>query len=263
MNELKNFFPTLCPECHQPLKIEFGKSDDVIKLICTNKNCIGTIVKRLQKGIMSLEIKGLGPAVIESLLNAGINNSYDLFDPNIFNKEKLISSGEFKDGRALEKIIDSVKSVKKIPIHKAILSLQIENIGKTFSEKIGMLFSGLEPDLTGLLISIREDLEDKTKGIYKEIEDSIKKFEDFGIEITRYEKPKELSKNEIKTISKIVSVSDLSIIDELSTLDWKIVDSKSTDVDFHVCIDKNNVEQFIKDNNIKVMTLKQIKLIFL
>ena len=48
---MKNFIPTHCPACLEPLSIDFGKKEDVIKLVCGNENCIGTQLKKLQKGI--------------------------------------------------------------------------------------------------------------------------------------------------------------------------------------------------------------------
>jgi len=258
---IKNIFPTICPECHEPLIIEVGKSD-TIKLMCKNPNCVGTQLKRLQKGITSLEINGLGPAVIEKLLKSNIEHSYDLFNPDIFNESNLIASGEFKKGRALTNIIEAVKEVKEIPIEKAILSLQLPDIGKTYSEKIGQIISGMNPDLTGLLLSVREQLENKEVGIFKEINDTLDLFKTFGINIKYYEKKKTVV-TEIKKVSKRVSVSDPSIIDEIKSLGWEICDITNYDVDMHICIDKNNVDTNIIDNSLKIMSLKQIQLLFL
>jgi NAD-dependent DNA ligase len=258
---IKNIFPTICPECNEPLVIEIGKSD-AIKLMCKNTNCVGIQLKRLQKGIIALEINGLGPAIIEKLLKSNIEHSYDLFNPDIFNETSLIDSGEFVKGRALTKIIEAVQNVKEIPIEKAILSLQLPDIGKTYSEKIGQIISGMKPDLTGLLLSVREQLENKEIGIFKEINDTLDLFRSFGINIKYYEK-KKIVETEIKKISKRVSTSDPSIDEEIRSLGWEICDINNYDVDMHICLDKNNVDTNITDNSIKVMTIKQIRLIFL
>jgi NAD-dependent DNA ligase len=270
---MKKFFPTICPECNKPLSIETGKKDDVIKLVCTNKNCVGTILKKLQKGIIALEIRGLGPKVIEKLLNAGINHSYDLFDKEIFNEENLIASGEFKKGRALEKIINSVNSIKEIPIQKAILSLQIDDIGKTFSEKIGMIVSGLDTDLTGLLISVREALENKETGLYKDILDSIEKFEKNGVTIKRIEKPKKVEQKEVKKVTKCVAVdlyadrnTPQPILDAVEKLGWEIVVMCDGRCSFLIVEDKNadtHEIRWAKEHGLKIMSLKQINLLFL
>lgn len=257
---IKNIFPTICPECGTPLVIEIGKSD-AIKLMCKNTNCVGTQLKRLQKGIIALEIKGLGPAVIEKLLKSNIEHSYDLFNPDIFNEKNLIDSGEFKKGRALTKIIESVRDTKEIPVEKAILSLQLPDIGKTYSEKIGQIISGMDPDLTGLLLSVREQLENREVGLFKEINDILELFKTFGVNIKYYEAKKVVT--EVKKVNKKVSTSDPSIDEEIKSLGWEIVPACDSNVDMHICIDKNDVHPYIKENNLKIMTLKQIRMLFL
>ena len=267
---IKNFIPIHCPACNNQLSIDYGKKEDVIKLVCTNKSCIGTQLKRLQKGIVALEIRGLGPATIENLLHAGITKSYDLFDKSIFNETSLVSSGFFQKGRALTKIIDAVQNTKSIKINKLILSLQIENIGKTFSEKIGQKLSNLFVDFSSLMLDVREELDDEESDLNELINMSLSKFEDFGLEIEYYEKPKEIAKEDIKKIEKIVNftgfsdieINDMSNIVE-TDLSW---DFKETDYDMLIVPDKkydDSVVNFAKENNIKIMTWKQIKLLFL
>lgn len=242
------------------LTVDFGKNNDTMKLMCTNKQCVGVLVKKLQKGISALEINGLGPSNVEKLSRSGIIHSYDLFDKTIFNEELLIKSGNFKMGKALDKILNAVASVKEIPIKNAILSCQFDDIGETFSEKIGMIISGLKPDLTGLLTVVRGDLDrGEDSLIKKQISEAISKFESNGVKVKLYEPPKEIV---AKKVEKRVSVSDASIISDIEFLNWEIVDIHDNTVDFHICLDKNTVNKSIKDNNIKIMTLKQICLIF-
>ena len=140
---MKHFFPEICPECSTRLVIEEGKANNVIKLVCPNDECSGSKLKKLEKGIVGLEIKGLGPAVIKKLSLSGIENAYDLFNKELFNEKSLCASGEFKKGRALEKIMIAVNTVKEIPINRAVLSLQLQDIGKTLSLQIGKYLSGV------------------------------------------------------------------------------------------------------------------------
>jgi DNA ligase (NAD+) len=260
-----NFIPTHCPACNSTLSIDTGKKEDVIKLMCTNPNCIGTQLKKLQKGIIALEIKGLGPSTIEKLLTAGITKSYDLFNKSICNEELLIQSGEFKKGRALTKILDTIDNVKEISVNKAILSLQLENIGKTFSEKIGEKLSGLTPDYTSLMLDIRDKLDDPNSELNFEIKESLEKFEEYGVRIKYIEKKEK--KVKIKKINKKVQFSGFDDIEEMKNivetqLLWEVTD------DFQLLIveNKNSTDNLVKkakDNNIKIMTWKQIKLLFL
>jgi len=261
-----NFIPTHCPACDSLLTIDTGKKEDVIKLMCTNPNCIGTQLKKLQKGIIALEIRGLGPSTIEKLLSAGITKSYDLFDKNICNEEILIQSGEFKKGRALTKILDAIDNVKEITVNKAILSLQLENIGKTFSEKIGEKLSGLTPDYTSLMLDVRDNLDDPKSELNFEIKESLAKFEEYGVRIKYIEK-KEKKEVKIKKINKKVQFSGFDDIEEMKNivetqLSWEVTD------DFQMLIveNKKSSDSLIEKanaNNIKIMTWKQIKMLFL
>jgi len=234
-----------------------------MKLMCKNPTCSGSLLKRLQKGIIALEIRGLGPKVIEKLMSAGINSSMDLFDNEIFNEKVLISSGEFKKGRSLEKIITSVKNTKSLPIHKFILSLQIDDVGKTVSEKIGQLISGLDADFTGLPYSVRDNIDE----LLLDINIKIDKVEQSGIKIEKIEPPKKVVAT--KKVNKIVDVSgfdDRSEVREvLEKLNWEETPiNENTQM---LIVPDKKIESMkvdrAKDLGIKIMTLKQIKLLFL
>ena len=257
---MKSLFPKICPSCGEPLTIEVGDKSETLKLMCKNKKCAGSLLKRLQKGIIALEIRGLGPKVIEKLINSGIESSIDLFDPEKFNEEVLVSSGEFKKGRALEKIIDSVKSTKSIPIHKFILSLQIDDVGKTVSEKLGQLISGLTPDFTGLPYIVRDNIE----ALVTEIKIGISIVENAGVEIVRNEPPKKVVAT--KKITKRVATDgmDTEIFTFIAELGWEMA-SIENDCDMLVVQDKKVDTPEIrkaKELGVKIMELKQIKLIF-
>lgn len=270
MTEIINFIPTHCPACSEPLSIDRGKKEDVIKLMCTNKSCIGTQLKRLQKGIIALEIRGLGPSTIEKLLHAGITHSYDLFDNSKLNESVLISSGHFQKGRALTKIIDAIKNTKQIPIQKAILSLQIENIGKTFSEKIGQKLSNVFADFSSLMLDVREELEIEDSELNLLINSSLDKFREFGVELILFEKPKEINKEDIKKINKIVYFTGFSDEEDVEMCDivekdlsWVV---KNKNYELLIRPDKSFEDEEVllaKENGIKIMTWKQIKLLFL
>lgn len=271
-----NFFPKICPACGSKLVIEYGKTSDIIKLMCKNDACEGKSLKRLQKGIIQLEIRGLGPKIIEKLFDAGINSSVDLFNPTKFNEEILIKSGEFKKGRALEKIIDEVSKVKEIPINKAILSLQLQvkkengdgeiSIGKSLSEQIGKLLSGVDYDFTGLSRQVRDEINNHDSWLYKTISNSIKSFEENGIKIIRYsDKPKTVVKTK-RAVKKIdftnessLDISNEEIVEELG---WEKVECPGCD--FLVTDETEHPKiKTAKDNGIKVLTYRKFKLLFL
>jgi len=261
---MKQLFPKICPACNEPLTIEVGEKSDTLKLMCNNKNCAGSLLKKLQKGIIALEIRGLGPKVIEKLLNAGIESSVDLFDPEKFNEEILIASGEFKKGRSLEKIMTSVRNTKSLPIAKAILSLQLQDVGKTFSERIGKNLSGIETSYEGLQYSVREQLSDENSELNTTIKNALETFEKSGVKIEYIEPPKK--KVATKKVTKRVASDgmDTEIFKVVAELGWEIA-AIDNDCDMLVVHDKNantpEIEK-AKELGLKIMTLKQIKLLF-
>lgn len=265
---MKKFFPEYCPECGEKLVIEIGKTGDVIKLKCINVDCTGTFLKKLQKGIISLDIPGIKDATIEKLSNAGVKSVFDIFDSNIINKNHLVKDDMFVDGRALEKILVAIKGVREISIDKIILSLQLKDIGKTISREAGKMLSGIEYNFKGLNREACAKLLDENSEERKKIKDYIETLEKNGIKIIYNEK---IIKNvEIKKINKKVSFDcDLSIIgftkeQLLNQLLWEEIETEKCDL-LIVNDKEQNTEKtkIAKDNAIKIITVKQLKLLFL
>lgn len=275
------FFPEQCPSCGEKLIIRHGKKDDVIKLMCENIQCSGVSLRKLQKGIMLLDIKGLGPSTIEKLQKAGLNSVIDLFDKDIFNEENLCRSPEFTRGRSLEKILDAVSAVKEIPINKAIASLQMtvpkdegegfHSIGNSLSEQIGRMLSGVPYSFESLSTQIREEVdgEDKSQSaILNGINLNLSKFAAAGIVVKPYE-VKVIDPANFKKVEKRVYFADESNLDIsnqeiLEKLNWEEVELEKAD--FVIVTDKNlplSVLTTAKDNSISVKTFKIIKLLYL
>lgn len=265
---IKPFLPKVCPECGAPLIIEQGKQADVLRLLCSNRGeCSGAVLKKLQKGIIALDINGLGPSTIEKLAAAGIESAIDLFDPAKFSEQALVATGEFVKGRALEKILTAVGKVKEIPIHKAILALQIKDIGRTFSEKIGQIVSGMDTDMTGLQLDVREQLSKPNSALNTNIRTALARYEALGIKIIKHE-VKVVDPATIQKVNKTVALT-LAAASEaeavLAKLNWGMVDIKDPACQMLIVLDKNESDPFVeyaKANAIKIMTLKQVTLVF-
>lgn len=266
MEDKYKFFPSDCPICNNPLIIEYGKDKKkkVIKLMCKNRECPGTAIKRLTKGILELKIREVGPSTIECLYNAGMRNSYDVFDRINFSEEVLVKSNQFKEGRALQKILDSIASTTEISIENAIASMQIDDIGTTFSLQIGKMLSGMPYDFSGLNLNIREDMKKDNSDILNLIKNGLLKFESCGVKIKYLEKRKEFVAS--KTINKKICFSveaeegmeDALKLRGITIVDWDgepdivVVQSKGGD-------DETRASEI----GAKVMTIQQLKLIYL
>lgn len=151
------FIPTTCYECGEKLKVTIGKNGKY-KLMCVNTECGGIAVRKFQKGMLAFEIAGIGPANFKSLYNAGVRDIVGLLT---ITPQELIASGEFKDGRALEKIMEAISSIKNIRLNAIIESLQFDNVGSTISKEIEKYYCGLPYDFSGFDYSVREQIENK------------------------------------------------------------------------------------------------------
>lgn len=266
-----DFFPNVCPSCGQTLVIEEGKQENTLRLICKNKKCDGVRIKTLQRGFGVLGLKNIGPAVVEKFYDFGITNIVDVFDKEFFNEESLIDSEIFKKGKSLSNILKSIENFKMISIEKAIEAFQIQiqkednsgfvSIGKALSLEIGKMLSGIPSDFLGLSKQIRENLKKENSYILSMIVENLTLMENNGIIINKIELKKK--KEVVKSISKTVFVSSLVNQEFPSKLDWVFSAELNKKCDLVIVDNKKEDTFFIaKDNNIKVITYKQAKLLF-
>jgi len=155
------FIPTTC-ECGEKLKVTIGKNGKY-KLICDNSDCIGVAVLKFQKGMSCFEIAGIGPSTYKKLYDAGIRDIADLL---CVKPTQLIDSGEFVSGRSLEKLFQSIESVKNIKFSDVILSLQFDGVGRTISKECEKFFFDLDYDPAGIEHKLRERIQNKKSDIY-------------------------------------------------------------------------------------------------
>jgi len=132
----KYVWPTHCPECNSLLVI----TD--IQLICKNDDCIAKSQKKLL-GIKKFGIENLGESTLNKFYAAGLERVEDFFTDK-FTEEYLINSGEFKKGRALEKIFIEFENLKEVQLKDVIYSLQFDNAGKSISREYAKKLAGIE-----------------------------------------------------------------------------------------------------------------------
>jgi len=131
--------------CSNDCKIEIQG----IHLVCNNPNCQEQLISRLGIGIGTFGLENIGGATIVKLYNAGIRKISDLFDRTKFNKESLIKSGQFKQGRSLDIIFESFEKRKPITMIRIINSLAFKNVGWSTSKEIAKIFENEKPNFSG------------------------------------------------------------------------------------------------------------------
>ena len=131
--------PAMCPICGEPTEIK--KNDDVRVLYCTNPNCEGKIINKLDHffGKKGLDAKGLSKATFEKLLDWGwIKNIKDVFKLKDHKKEweKMQGFGE----KSVEKILQAIEDCKSCSFEAVISAAGIPLIGRTVGKDLSKRF---------------------------------------------------------------------------------------------------------------------------
>lgn len=119
-------------------------------LVCTNEHCPDKEISKLINALRIFDIENIGPANVMLLHQSGIKNIIDVFNPHKFNKSQLLKSGLFKEGKALDIILNAPRKVKEFSLPLIINSLNFENVGKRLSKEIAKVFEGITPDWTSM-----------------------------------------------------------------------------------------------------------------
>lgn len=142
--------PHTCPSCGSPVFREDGEA--VIR--CTNADCPAQLLRHLIHFTSrdAMDIEGLGPAVLEQLLNAGlISNIVDLYSLDYDAVESLERTGK----KSVENLKNAIEKSKSQDLSKLIFAFGIRHIGA----KAGALLSEHFGDMDSILNATAEDFE--------------------------------------------------------------------------------------------------------
>ncbi|MGA8014937.1 MAG: NAD-dependent DNA ligase LigA [Candidatus Dormiibacterota bacterium] len=132
-------FPAGCPACGTELVRQEGE----VARRCLNPLCPAQRRERLLHfaSRAALNIEGLGPAIIEALLEAGyIEDAADLFR---LTKPQLLELERFAD-RSAENLLASIAARRRVPLHRLINALGIPNVGEHTAAALAAHFGSLE-----------------------------------------------------------------------------------------------------------------------
>jgi DNA ligase (NAD+) len=141
--------PDHCPSCDSLLIREQG---EVVRR-CLNPLCPAQrrelLIHFAARGSMNIE--GLGPAVIDQLLDLGyVTEPADLFH---LTPEQLLTLDGFAD-RSAAKLIDSIAARRHVPLARFINALAIRHVGEHTAETLASHFGSLD----ALAAASEEDL---------------------------------------------------------------------------------------------------------
>lgn len=134
--------PKICPVCGQPTHVMSNPVDDVRLLVCSNPNCEGKLINRLDHffGLKGLNAKGISKATFEKLIEWGwLNNLCDVYKLDNYIDEWKQKSG-FGE-KSVNKILNSIKEVSEnVSWEKYLCAIGIPLIGSTVSKDLSKVF---------------------------------------------------------------------------------------------------------------------------
>lgn len=141
--------PHTCPSCGSPVAREEGEA----ALRCSNPECPAQRLRNLIHFASrdAMDIEGLGPAVLEQLVEAGlIENAYDLYDLRAEDIANLEGLGE----KSAENLLASLENSKQADLYRVIYALGIRHVG----EKAAKLLASRFHDMDTLLTASAEEI---------------------------------------------------------------------------------------------------------
>lgn len=143
--------PRFCPSCNSPV---FREPDEAV-LRCTNADCPAQLLRHLIHFTSrdAMDIEGLGPAVLEQLLQNGlISNIVDLYTLDYEKVAELERTGE----KTVQNLKNAIENSKNNDLSKLIFALGIRHIGS----KAGKLLAEHFGSMQAILNAKREDFEE-------------------------------------------------------------------------------------------------------
>ena len=124
-NTVPFVFPEYCPSCGSKIVREEGEA----AMRCTNTDCPAQLLRHLIHFVSrdAMDIDGLGPALLEQLLNTGLIKSFvDLYRLSSEPLAALERMGE----KSADNIIKAINKSKSAEIYRLVYALGIRHIGE-------------------------------------------------------------------------------------------------------------------------------------
>lgn len=117
--------PKKCPICDSDVE----KMNGEVAYRCLNKNCYAVNIRRLMHFVSkgALDIEGLGPKIIEQLVEEGLVK--DISDFYNLKKEDLLSLERFAE-KSVDNLLESIEEKKKIELSRFLIALGIRHVGE-------------------------------------------------------------------------------------------------------------------------------------
>ena len=170
----KLFIPNLCPECGKKTT-RIVQENDSSFLICTNKECEGKLINKLEHffGKKGLDVKGLSVATLEKLIDWGwVSNIKDLYELEKYKKDWIEKPG-FGE-KSVNNILNAISVGRECELYQLISAIGIPLVGVNISKELTKHFNSWNSFITA--INNNFDFT-SIHGFGEEIDKSLKSFD--------------------------------------------------------------------------------------
>jgi hypothetical protein len=146
-------------------------------LHCPSDDCAVKEWFKFYLGVRSLDLDGVGGALIKQFWNAGFRNALELLDPVKMDRATLVSKG-VKDGKILDNMLKEIAKITELTPQGIIITMGIPGMGYTTAKQIGNYLSGVKHNFSGLEKSVITGFEPggRKRITYETILENIKPF---------------------------------------------------------------------------------------
>lgn len=131
--------PEYCPSCHTKVVREEGEA----AIYCPNIECPAQLMRNLIHFASrnAMDIDGMGPAVLEGLVNAGwVHSPADLYDLT----EEQVASLERMGKKSASNLMNALEKSKQNDLSKVIFALGIPEVGEKTAAELASAFGSME-----------------------------------------------------------------------------------------------------------------------
>jgi len=159
-------FPTTCPACHSRV----ARDEGGVYIRCVNPSCPAQLKEHLRyfASRNAMDISGLGPAIIDQLVDNGLVQSlHDLYRLQPAQLLELERMGR----KSAQKIIQEIEASKKKGLRRLLTGLGLRHVGERNARLLTEKFS----DIKGLLNASEEELA-RVEGVGEVVAKSVRQF---------------------------------------------------------------------------------------
>ena len=138
-------YPIYCPECNE----ETAMDEEGVNVWCVNPACPAQLARAVENWVTALDIKGVGPRVIEGLVERGVVKSIPDLYRIPYDDLVAIKGGE----RAAQIVYEALESKRTIPLATFLQGLGVKWLGRTFSKAIAKEYR----DINNVMTKGKED----------------------------------------------------------------------------------------------------------